>query len=484
VSAAAADPRGAGHPGRPRRWQRAHRRLRHSIKARLVLLFVLVGLGTAVIFLFGTQRAVQGGWQAFARPLLADYVDRLAAEVGDPPSAERARALAERLPLRVRIEGPAVRFDTHPEEAARDAARKEGRRWANGERPFDAEGWGLIRTTADGHRLQFSLARPAESWRARGIGWITLGALLVLTLAAYAAVRRLLRPLEDITVAVERYGRGEFAQPIAVRRPDELGDLGTRINAMAASLHGMLEAKRALLLAISHELRSPLTRARLNAELLGESAERTALLRDLGEMRELVTSLLESERLGEGHAALQRERTDLVALVRELRAQAFADLDLRLDLDERLGPVDVDPMRVRLLLRNLVDNARRHGGGAAAPVLFLRREEDDDGAGGAPGTLAPATWALGVRDHGPGVADDQLGRLGEAFHRPDSARTRSAGGVGLGLHLCRLIARAHGGELRLRQARPGLEAAMVWAPDVATAAAAGAGTATGTAAAA
>ncbi|MBL8345178.1 MAG: HAMP domain-containing protein [Rubrivivax sp.] len=450
-------------------WHRAQHRLRHSVKGRLVLLFVLIGVCTAVVFLYGTQRALQGGWQAFARPLLADYVDRLAAEVGSPPSEARARALAERLPIRVRIEGPAVRFDTHPEEAerdrSRDEARRDWRRWSNGERTFDAEGWGLTRTTADGHRVLFSLARPAESWRARGIGWITLGTLLVLTLLAYAAVRRLLRPLEDITVAVERFGRGQFGQPIAVRRQDELGDLATRINHMASSLHGMLEAKRALLLAISHELRSPLTRARLNAELLGESPERQALLRDLGEMRELIVGLLESERLGEGHAALQREPTDLAALARDLQATAFADFDLDLELDASLGAVEVDPMRVRLLLRNLVENARRHGGeggaggDAGGATLFLRREA---------GAAGPA-WALGVRDRGPGVDEAHLGRLGEAFYRPDSARTRSAGGVGLGLHLCRLIALAHGGELRLRNARPGLEVAMVWVPSVHTA---------------
>jgi signal transduction histidine kinase len=62
------------------------------------------------------------------------------------------------------------------------------------------------------------------------------------------------------------------------------------------------------------------------------------------------------------------------------------------------------------------------------------------------------------------VADEQLARLGEPFHRPDAARTRSAGGVGLGLHLCRQVAQAHGGELRIRNARPGLEVAMVWPP--------------------
>ena len=104
-----------------------------------------------------------------------------------------------------------------------------------------------------------------------------------------------------------RFGSGDFEPPIPVRRRDELGDLAERINRMAQSLHGMLDAKRALLLAISHELRSPLTRARVNAELVAEGEHRSALLRDLGEMRDLITDLLESERLASGHAALQPE---------------------------------------------------------------------------------------------------------------------------------------------------------------------------------
>jgi signal transduction histidine kinase len=126
---------------------------------------------------------------------------------------------------------------------------------------------------------------------------------------------------------------------------------------------------------------------------------------------------------------------------------------LTLDLAEGLEPLAADPTRLKLLLRNLIDNARRHGGGEGSPPpqVFVRRETGD-------------SLALGVRDHGPGVPDEQLPHLTEAFYRPDSARTRSAGGVGLGLYLCRLVAQAHGGELRIRRAEPGLEVAMVWHP--------------------
>ncbi len=417
-------------------------RWRHSLKGRLVALFLLLALGTSGVFLLGMQRVLQGGWQGWARPLVADYVDRLAADIGNPPDADRARALAARLPITVRIEGPRVQLDTAP-----------GRRRHGGD-DFDHEGagygWGLTRTTADGHRLSFGLASPPDTARPRILGWATLAALLLLTALAYAAVRRQLAPLQAIGAGVEAYGRGDFARPIVVARQDELGALAQRINGMAANLSGMLDAKRALLLAISHELRSPLTRARINAELLDDSAERSALLRDLGEMRDLVATLLEGERLAQGHAALQAEPVDLPALVRGVVAQHADDQPLNLALQEGLPQPLADPTRLRLLLRNLLGNALRHAAGAAIPPeVYLRREAD-------------GRIALGVRDHGPGVPPEQLAQLAQAFYRPDGARTRATGGVGLGLYLCRLVAQAHGGELRIDNAHPGLDVAMVW----------------------
>jgi len=433
------------HRERHARWRAAHRRWRHSLKWRLVTLFLLLALATTAVFLFGMQRVLQSGWQGYAKPMVADYVDKLAADIGSPPDAARAQALVARLPISVRIDGPQVRYDSHPDYRAH-------RRWGNddAERDFGAEGLSLVRHTADGHRVTFGLAGPLPSDRPRVFGWITLGALLLLTMLAYAYVRRLLRPLDDIGAGVARFGAGEFGTPIPRARRDELGDLAERINAMAHSLHGMLEAKRALLLAISHELRSPLTRARVNAELVGEGEHRDALLRDLGEMRDLIGDLLESERLASGHAALQTEPVDLAALVRELLATQFASHAVTLRLDDSLGPVAADAMRVRLLLRNLVDNALRHSAGAASPpVVVLARDGD--------GQLR-----LSVRDFGPGVSGEQLAHLAEPFYRADSARQRATGGVGLGLYLCRLVAQAHGGTLVFRNAAPGLEVTASW----------------------
>jgi len=432
----------ARHHALRQRWRHA----RHSLRARLIGLFLLLALLMTLIFLAGTQAALRYGWQDYAQPLMANYVDNLTAEIGTPPNTERAQALAQRLPLRIQIEGPVVNWSSQPGFAAG--------RWHDARTASHAEAsnpWRPQRVLADGHRITFGLATvprdDSPEDRPRLIGWATLAALLVLTALAYAAVHGLLRPLADIRTGAIRYSAGDFSQPIATRRHDELGDLARQINHMAEALHGMLDAKRGLLLAISHELRSPLTRARLNAELVDDSAPRTALLHDLAEMRDLITDLLESERLATGHATLQREPTDLNELVRGLLAASFGEHGVQTDLAPHVPTLMLDRTRTRMLVRNLLDNALRHGTATSVPPRVSTCSD------------AEALYLV-VRDHGPGVPDDVLPQLAEAFYRPDAARQRTTGGVGLGLHLCRLVAQAHGGRLLLRNAQPGLEVTL------------------------
>jgi signal transduction histidine kinase len=407
--------------------RRAHSALRHSLRLKLIVVFLLLALGLSVIFLGGMQRAIGAGWRLAVQPLVADYVDRLVADIGTPPSVARARALTERLPIAVQIQGPVVQWRSHDEA--------DGRVWMRDDRAW---------------RDDAPRDLPWER-QPRLVGWFTVLMLLLVVALAYAYLRRLLRPLDDIRGGVQRYGKGEFDRAIAVRRQDELGELAQQINTMAHDLQQMLDGKRALLLAISHELRSPLTRARINAELLPESGDalssRNALLRDLAEMRDLINDLLEGERLSGSHVALHREPTDLCALVRDLvQERALAEL-VTLELPQGLPAIDVDATRVRLAVRNLLDNAVRHGAASTPPHLAVRRDGQ--------------RLLVVVRDRGPGVDAAHLVHLGEAFYRTDTARQRVTGGVGLGLHLARLVAKAHGGSLTFRNAEPGLEAMLV-----------------------
>ncbi|GAA0763558.1 HAMP domain-containing histidine kinase [Ideonella azotifigens] len=413
-----------------RRWRHG---LGHSLKRRLVFLFVLLAVGTTLVFLAGSREVFSTGWRELVKPLVSDYLDRLTAEIGSPPDIARAQALTQRLPISIGIDGPLVNWQSPntPQDAS------DGRKL-----PHDASLRALLsRRTSDGHHIRYGIAAWQWQEHPRWFSGMTLGGLLVLTGLAFFYVRKLFRPLDDIRAGAMRYGTGDFSQPIPLRQHDELGELAIQVNAMAANLQRMLDGQRGLLLAISHELRSPLTRARLNAELVAEGPERQALLRDLAEMRDLIHDLLESERLARGHDALQREPVDLNQLLRDQVAQQCPEQPIEWQLDPTLPTLQLDRSRMQLLLRNLLDNALRHGSGGTLDLATHRNGQQ---------------LSLSVRDRGPGVPVDQRDRLAQPFYRPDAARTRRDGGVGLGLYLCRLVAESHGGTLKFEDAGPGL----------------------------
>jgi signal transduction histidine kinase len=422
-------------PARAPWHRRAHFALRHSLRWRLMMVFFILALVIALVFATSARRIAATGWNLTAKPLLVDYIHRLADEVGTPPDLERARALTQRLPITLRVRGPQINWDSQPNL---ETDRRQ-------DFPDNMDPFWIVGLT-DGHTLSFGV--QTALWEQRGGSfWVAITVLLAATALAYRYLRRLLRPLDAIGAGARRFGAGDFSQPIALHRPhkpDELTDLARTVNTMGQNIHDMLEAKRALLLAISHELRSPITRARLHTELLPEDAavapQRSALMRDLAEMSALITDLLESERLSQGHSVLHRETVNPLSLAQDA---LFDHPKVRLIAPERMADVSVDAMRVRLLLRNLLGNAIRHAANAdPTPELHISASAD--------------TLTLAVRDFGPGVDPAALAQLGQAFYRPDDARTRSAGGVGLGLYLCRLIAQAHGGALTLNNAQPGL----------------------------
>jgi hypothetical protein len=162
------------------RWLRGARHaLTHSLRVRLVALFLLLALAMAVTFVIGMQTALSIGWRDAARPLVMDYVDQLANEIGSPPSLARAQALVQRLPLSVRISGPVVNWRSNPNEP--DHAHDE--RQEQGQGATESSRWGgdaprfFERNTPDGHNIRFGLNVQAWQDRPRFIGWATLAAM-------------------------------------------------------------------------------------------------------------------------------------------------------------------------------------------------------------------------------------------------------------------------------------------------------------------
>lgn len=254
----------------------------------------------------------------------------------------------------------------------------------------------------------------------------------------YLAVRRLFLPLEDIRVGTRRIGDGQLDYRIPIRRQDELGRLSQRINHMADEVQRMLGGQRQLLLSLSHELRTPLTRARLALEFIHDKEVRGHLDYDLSNMERMIAELLEGERLNTRGRELSRSRVNLGKLVAEVMRGDFPNQRHQISL--RLPPapahLSVNASRLRMLVRNLVENALRYNPEDAPPV-DVSLEMDGDAA------------LIRVEDHGPGIEPRHLEQVTHAFYRANPSRGAGTGRHGLGLYLCRLIAEAHGGKVEV-----------------------------------
>lgn len=256
--------------------------------------------------------------------------------------------------------------------------------------------------------------------------------------AAVLATRWVLAPLEGVVSGMSSVASGELGARLP-EGDDVTGRIGARFNLMAARVQALVEGQRRLLAGVSHELRSPLARMRLNAELLAERGlppeqgrHLDAIAVDIDEVDDLVGELLEAARLESGVIALRPEPLD----VGELLAEALGAVDLgerpvRLEIAPDLH-LTADRPRLLRALGNLLSNVARH----TPPEVEIELCARADG---------PGRVCFTVADRGPGVTPEELAHIFEPFYRTDASRSRVTGGLGLGLMLVRQIAEAHGG---------------------------------------
>lgn len=417
------------------------RRFRHS----LLLKLLLVLLGTAACMYCAVGGFFRHHFSGHARVAKERHVGKyallLAREIGSPPDTARARALADSLFLRVFYDGPGGPWQSHPgprvgfEHAA----------FARGGAVGFERGVFAVRVGDGPARYVFSADRRQFidfDWRAPAALAVILSAILA---ACFLVMRRILSPLKGLSLGVERLARGELGHQVpAGRGRDELAELARAFNAMSTRLEEMARAREQLLLDVSHELRSPLTRLKVALEMVPGGQAKESMHEDAAEMESMIGEILEAARLDSANGRLHLEEVDLRALAGEV-ARAFQGRAPGL-IVSRGGPgasftARVDRERIRKVLANVLDNAHKYSGGQMRPVE-LNLEE------------APGLVILRVRDHGVGIPPEELPKLFEPFYRVDRSRSRDTGGYGLGLSLCKRIMEAHGGRIDITS-RPG-----------------------------
>ncbi len=261
-----------------------------------------------------------------------------------------------------------------------------------------------------------------------------LSLLLVISVLSYLAIRWLFMPIKKLKIGADRIAGGDLDVRLLTPRKDELGAVNQSVNAMADRLSMAVEQKRQLLLAMGHELRTPLTRIKLLLEMLPQGEDRDQIVRNLDDINQLVVTLLDAEALSGGLMTLHKQATNIQQLLEN--CCSGYDQPIPLSIQAPLPEVQLDPVRMQIVLRNLLTNAFKYGD----KQVDIKAEAKNN------------ILQIHVSDDGQGIATEVLHLLGQPFYRPDSARTRKTGGHGLGLYLSRIIVESHGGRLLINSA--------------------------------
>jgi len=270
-------------------------------------------------------------------------------------------------------------------------------------------------------------------------------------LLCYWLAYHLTRPVRLLQRAVERFGHGDLSARSGSVRADELGELARTFDRMADRIETLLAAERRLLLDISHELRSPLARLGVAIELARSGDELQPNLnriqKESDRLNSLVGQLLQVTRAEGDPASLRRDPVRLDELVGQLVDDASMEAAshgcaVQYQMHE---PVTVagDAELLRRAVENVIRNAIRHSPRETAVEIKLARSN--------------GRVVVDIRDHGPGVPEEALPRLFDAFYRVETDRNRTSGGIGLGLSIARRAIELHKGVIRARNAQPGLE---------------------------
>lgn len=268
--------------------------------------------------------------------------------------------------------------------------------------------------------------------------------ILVVVLLALLAVRLAIGPLDKLARAAEALGKDIQRPPLAEEGPLEVRRAARAFNAMQQRLIHNLGERMRFLAAVSHDLRSPITRLRLRTEMLEDDSARQKMRKDLDDMEGMVTATLDF--ISGSDLDEARQNLDVNALLQSLQAD-FEEQGAAVSVSGRaLQPLPGYPLSLQRALLNLLENAVRYAGGAQVQI------ED-------------SAQALRIRvlDRGPGIPPEQLERVTEPFYRLEQSRNRSTGGYGLGLSIAQTIAAAHHGRLELRNREGGgLEATLLF----------------------
>lgn len=276
--------------------------------------------------------------------------------------------------------------------------------------------------------------------------------IVLITIFSILFARSLAIPIRHLSKTAHAFGEGDFTVRARMGRRDELGDLAKTFDVMADRVNNLMRSQKELLANVSHELRTPLSRIRVALDIAAEGGlglnekQWTDIIHDLEELELLLEDVLmaarldlDTERHDKSELPLSFEKMDTRSFLDDIATQfrdTYSTHKLELHINGKLLPIIADPRLFRCVINNLINNARKY----SDPGSLITIEAHDDGH----------KLHVEITDQGIGIREKDVENVFKSFFRTDQSRTRSTGGVGLGLTLTRRIIETHGGTINLQ----------------------------------
>ena len=406
-----------------------------SIFTKLLVVIILTGICVNIVVggFFWHHRSAAG------RPLhrnVSQYLNYIIEDLGQPPNLERAKKIGSQASLKIYYEGPDTNWSTADNFA--DIQNAHWREW--GQTPFIRlgrhHGQHFVEIIRNSGRFVFGLDRSLDlDPERKRLVIILLSLLTLIFTGAFLSIRWILKPVRWLSEGVKEVGRGNLKHRVPLKRSDELRDLAAAFNDMTERIRDMLHTKEQLLLDVSHELRSPLTRIKVALEFLPDGSAKESITGDINEMEKMINEILETARTHHLHGKLKLEPYSLADLVRNALSEFESQPPgVQTDKIPESITVKVDPEQMKTVFKNILANAIKFSSpeSEAVRIQVTRRSPD---------------IIVQITDFGIGIPEDELPFVFEPFYRVDKSRTKDTGGYGLGLSLCKTIMEAHGGRI-------------------------------------
>ena len=386
----------------------------------------------------------------------SSYLESVLEDLQYPPTQARAEQLVSSMPFDMKIMGSDIDWSSNQEFPNLDVLNFESRDWQFlkiktdieiGQETYIEGGEFARYMNRSFFKLPYGdyivvLVNPkmSQAVHTTFLFETFLAISLLILLIAFLVVQKMISPIQTIQDGTTRIGSGELQHRITIKQKDELGVLAKEINLLAKNVQDMLEAKQRLNLGVSHELRSPITRARLQIEMLEQSQHKEELLNEINAMETIISNLLDSEAINYGHKKLDLKTFHIESKIKALISQApyLENIQTSISSDINNLEIEADEVLFEVMLKNVLENASRFTPSNRA-LIELTLEE-----------INSQSIHITIRDFGPGFNKDDLEKVTEPFFRTSQSRSRESGGFGLGLYLSKQIVLAHAGFLKIK----------------------------------